>query len=322
MKESDHEFRELLDRYLKGTATQADREILEQFFESYQAEAKGQEIIRDEVMLRDRLLHKIHQRVDKNEKPRRRMVAWWLPLAAAIAVFVVAYFFIYRFESRQVSDARQAVLVSDSTGPAQRIVKVLPDGSTAHLNNRTTLTYPESFGAVRQISITGEGFFKVVNNGKPFVVRSGGIKTQVLGTSFNVKHREGSDTEITLEAGKVDVISSKGESLNLEPGEQAVLREGSETMTKRSVNVMRYAGWKDNILLFEQTTFEQAIREIEEWYAVDIDIADHTLRQCTITARYQNEPLGNVLSSLQFLLALNVTRLSDTSFLIEGNGCK
>lgn len=321
METSDHQFRELLDRYLKGTATPAEREILDQFFSSYQEDAAGEENIPNEFMLRDKLLSKIQRRVDRNKNLRRRIVALWMPLAAAIAVFVVVYFG-YPGETLQVSDLPQTALAQDSTGPGQRIEKVLPDGSTVHLNSRTSLTYPETFGDVREISITGEGFFEVVNNGKPFIVRAGDVTTQVLGTSFNVKNREGSETEITLLEGKVNVISSTGESLYLTPGEQAVVSRGSDAMIKRRVNVMRYAGWKDNILLFDQTTFEQAIRDIEEWYAVDIAIASPSLRGCIITAKYQNEPLGNVLSSMQFLLSLNIQRLDATHFLIHGDGCK
>lgn len=322
MENSDDKFRELLDRYLKGTATTAEREKLDQFFASYENDATGQDIIPDELMLRDRLFSKIKRRVSKNRKTGRRLVSLWLPLAAAIAVFVVVYFYNYLGESQQVSDTPLAVLVQDSTGHGQTLIKVLPDGSTVHLNNRTKLTYPETFGAVREISITGEVFLDVVSNGKPFVVVAGDVKTRVLGTSFNVKHRDSAQTEITLLEGKVNVISRTGESLDLTPGEQAVVSRNSNVMTKRSVNVIRYAGWKDKILFFEQTTFEQAIREIEDWYAVDIRIANPSIRPCMITAKYQNEPLGNVLSSLQFLLGLKVERLDNTHFLIDGNGCK
>lgn len=319
MDKSDHEFRELLERYLNGTATPGEREILEQFFKSYEPDATEQENIRDETRVRDRLLRKIHERVDKPNKNRRLIMAFWLPLAAAIAFFVVAIFFTYLQDRSSQPDTPQAVVVHDSTGRGQRTVKVLPDGSTAYLNSQTTITYPERFGSVREVSLHGEAFFEVVSNGKPFVVRSGEVMTRVVGTSFNVRHREKSDTEITLVEGKVNVTSADGKSLDLIPGEQAVV---GDSMTKRVVNVMLYAGWKDNILFFEQTTFGDAIREIEEWYAVEIEVANPELERCTITAKYQNEPLGNVLSSLEFLLGLTIKRLDDYNFLVDGNGCK
>jgi ferric-dicitrate binding protein FerR (iron transport regulator) len=137
-----------------------------------------------------------------------------------------------------------------------------------------------------------------------------------------VKSRAGKNVEVTLVEGKVNVVSSSGESSLLRPNQQAVIAVNSAEVSTKDVNVLRFTSWKDNILFFEHTTLAQAIAEIESWYAVSIEIRNPALLKCVITAKYQDEPLGNVLSSFQFLLNLNIRKVDATHYTLDGQGCK
>jgi ferric-dicitrate binding protein FerR (iron transport regulator) len=321
MRISEDQFRELLNRYLKGTASPAERELLDNFFDSYKSGEKNPDLPPPDPSLRDKILKNIHSR--GRRKKGKRLISLWLPIAAAISVFVIAYFFLdHAPDNRHVASVQQSALMTDRSGPGQRLVRQLPDGTTVHLNSGTTISYPKNFGGVREVTLTGEAFFEVVHNGKPFVVHAGNADTHVLGTSFNVKCEQGEDTRITLVEGKVNVIASTGESLTLEPNEQALVDARSSALSKRSVNVLRYVSWKDNVLFFEQTSLGEAVTEIEKWYGVDIDIANPAVRRCVITAKYDDEPLGNVLGSLQFLLNLKIKRLDNGHYVISGKGCR
>lgn len=320
MRISEDQFRELLNRYLNGTASPAERELLDNFFDSYKSGEKNSDLPPPDRSLRDKILKNIHSR--GRRKKGKRLISLWLPMAAAISVFAIAYFFLDRAPDNRVAIVQQSALMTDRSGPGQRLVRHLPDGTTVHLNSGTTISYPKSFGAVREVTLTGEAFFEVVHDGKPFVVHAGNADTHVLGTSFNVKCEQGEDTRITLVEGKVNVIASTGESLTLEPNEQALIDAQSSALSKRSVNVLRYVSWKDNVLFFEQTSLGEAVTEIEKWYGVDIDIANPVVRRCVITAKYDDEPLGNVLGSLQFLLNLKIKRLDNGHYVISGKGCR
>lgn len=320
MRISEDQFRELLNRYLNGTASPAERELLDNFFDSYKSGEKNSDLPPPDRSLRDKILKNIHSR--GRRKKGKRLISLWLPIAAAISVFAIAYFFLDRAPDNRVAIVQQSALMTDRSGPGQRLVRHLPDGTTVHLNSGTTISYPKSFGAVREVTLTGEAFFEVVHDGKPFVVHAGNADTHVLGTSFNVKCEQGEDTRITLVEGKVNVIASTGESLTLEPNEQALIDAQSSALSKRSVNVLRYVSWKDNVLFFEQTSLGEAVTEIEKWYGVDIDIANPVVRRCVITAKYDDEPLGNVLGSLQFLLNLKIKRLDNGHYVISGKGCR
>src|SRR5687768_16940389 len=93
MKISEKEFRELLDRYLNETATPAERQMLDRFFESYQAELKNS-VLSPYPELQEEILRRVHARIDVDEtKRKRRTIRLWIPLAAAVSLFVLAWFF-------------------------------------------------------------------------------------------------------------------------------------------------------------------------------------------------------------------------------------
>lgn len=319
---SERQFREILDRYLSGTATPAERELLDKFFESYTD--SGEEADRPpNAVLSDEMLRRIHDRVAPTRRRGQRLISLWLSMAAMISVFVVAYFFVSRSEEQAGEPQPSRIsLLTEETGPTERLVKTLPDGTIVHINNNSRISYPREFGNDREVAVEGEVFFDVVTNGKPFIVTSGHVKTKVSGTSFNVRYDVGHNTEVTLVEGRVRVVSASRDSVVLRPGQQAVASVDQGVITKRAVNVLRYTGWKDKLLLFEQTPLEEAVAEIERWYGVRIDIVNPSIRHCAITAKYHDEPVGNVLSSLQFLLELQIRRVEDKHYEIDGKRCR
>lgn len=319
MKISDHKFREILTRYLEGTATSAERKMLDGFFSSYEPDSQGSQHSPDQR--RERMLRKIHSKVGLKKKGNR-FISLWIPLAAAICVFVMVYFYTAPTEFPSSTPAQQVVFTKDSTVRGQKSEVFLADGTKVYLNSNTTISYPQHFGKIREVTVTGEAFFEVTKNGRPFVVHSGNLVTRVLGTSFNVRHRPGKNTEVTLVEGKVNVQLPWGKSLALSPNQQAIMAPNATELVKRDVDSKRYTYWKENTLYFEHTPLADAIGEIEEWYAVKIEIGNKALGQCEITGKYQDEPLGNVLSSLQFLFKLDIRGVGKDHYRVYGKGCK
>lgn len=323
MRISEQEFKELLDRYLNNTASAEERDILDRFFDSYQG-AEPHPLAGDPA-LQQELLLRIHAKVHaKTDGEKRRMIRLWLPLAAAIGLFILAYFFVGNFQPAHTGEnPAVATVVHEKAVRGRKLVTRLPDGTRVHLNSESTLSYNQDFGDhLREVTVQGEAYFEVVKDIKPFVVHADGIRTEVLGTSFNVKRRGSGQTEVTLAEGKVKVFGPSGESIALEPNEQAVLHSTSGVLVKKEVNVVAFTSWKDNILFFEKTTLKDAMATLERWYDVEIVITDSIIEDCVITAKYQDEPLANVLSSFQFLFKLKIDRVNEGRYAVSGPGCK
>lgn len=293
--------------------------MLDRFFDSYLDADPGREPGND-AQLQEQILRTIHARAVAR---RRRVILpnRWLSLAAVVSLFVLVAFGKKRTGPLEtVPVAYQEI--TRVTLPGERAIVCLPDGTTVHLNGNSKISYPENFGGeVRSVAVSGETYFEVVKSSKPFVVQSGGVRSEVLGTSFNVRTRNGDGIEVTLAEGKLKIVTASGASSVLKPNQQAVIKKDANAILTREVDIRVFTSWKDDILFFEDTNLKDAISAVESWYAVKIDIVTPALERCFITAKYKDEPLGNVLSSFRFLLRLDIRRIGKTHYAISGIGC-
>lgn len=321
MKISEQQFRELLNRYLEGSASPEERALLDSFFESYKSEEGSPASMNAPV--HDELLHSIHTRIQRpTVRNGGRMIRLWASMAAVISLAIMVFFYSDDIGFRKAQVAVSTV-IEESSRAGEKVATELPDGTKVRLNGDSKIRYPEDFGtAARTVELQGEAYFEVTKDNIPFVVHTGETRTEVLGTSFNVKSRTGRTVEVTLVEGEVNVIAPSGVASVLSPDHHATVDLKSGEIHTRRVDVLAYISWKDNVLYFDQTSLKDAVSILRDWYGVRIDLRNPALHHCLITAKYQDEPLGNVLSSLQFLLNLRITQLSDAHYSIDGKGCE
>jgi transmembrane sensor len=149
---------------------------------------------------------------------------------------------------------------------------ILSDGTKVFLNAASSLRYPVSFSAGdRRVEISGEAYFEVAKDPtKKFIVSSNGIKTEVLGTHFNISaYAEEQVTAVTLLEGKVKVSNSTT-TVTIHPGEQ-VAAEADGLTKKSGVNVDQVMAWKNGQFLTGQDVEIKAfLRQVSRWYDVDV----------------------------------------------------
>jgi len=321
MSMTEPEFRALLERYLGGQASAEEQRLLDRFFDSYRDGEAGLPGMSEPVQAE--ILRNIRQRTDLGIEivPARRRYAW-LAAAASVALLAVAGYFFFSADTSPSSGETQLAVktLTRSTARGQRTTVLLGDGTQVRLNANSTLSYPERFtGDNREVILEGEGYFDVAHDpAHPFLVQSGHTTTRVLGTSFNV-HTAPDAITVTLVSGKVN-ISTGGANQTLQPNQQAVVNAGSTAITTRDVDVAPYIGWTNNTLIFDHITVREALRQMENWYNVDIE-ADRAVESCLITARYEHESLENVLNSFRFMLHINFA-MEGHRVRITGKGCK
>ena len=158
----------------------------------------------------------------------------------------------------------------------------------------------------------GEAYFKVKRDeNRPFRVEMEGNRIEVLGTEFNARYYLDEDKQMTtLVSGKVKFISGKDKSLELFPGEQAILTSKGE-LVRKSVDVNLYTAWKDGNFVFRKQRLEEVLNTLARWYDVEVFYEDVSRKDVVFT--------GNMKRFEHFEEIMDLLRMTgDTDFEIKG----
>jgi ferric-dicitrate binding protein FerR (iron transport regulator) len=180
----------------------------------------------------------------------------------------------------------------------------LMDGSKVVLNSGSSLRYVKNFQPdLREIELTGEAFFEVTKDpNRPFIVRTGQIATQVLGTSFNVKAFENEELEISLLTGlvEVEVDSEVPQRINLVPGEALRFQPENQEIRKGKFDKDKTLAWTQKTIVFDRTEIFEIKRTLENWYGVKISFTNQPAKDLEISARFNDQSLKDVLEGLSY----------------------
>ena len=189
-----------------------------------------------------------------------------------------------------------------ATNKGEQTNIILPDGSSAWLNVDTRITYNTSYGKKeRELVVSGEAFFKVKKNAaKPFIVHIQNMEVKALGTAFNVR---GYDDDVMVQTslfeGRVDVkMNISGGDLKhqiLTPGQSLAFNREKDIANLKKFNQETVGAWKEKRLIFENTPFNEVIKNTERWFNVEIDYNPGKFENDYLTLRLKN---GEALESL------------------------
>ncbi len=201
----------------------------------------------------------------------------------------------------------------------------MPEGSVVSLNMDSRLTYSKKFDAnVREIELVGEAFFEVaIDTLRPFLIKSGDIYIEVLGTSFNVKaNEEDENVEVTVESGKVAVYRSDRieEKVILVKGQKAIFRKSSGDIVMTGNDNVNFKAWKTKKIIFEDTPMSEVVKIVNEIYRSDLQLVNDQLANCPVTTAFDNESLETILKVLSSTLDLSIKR-NGKVIEISGAGC-
>ncbi|MDX1936826.1 MAG: FecR domain-containing protein [Flavihumibacter sp.] len=343
-------FKQLLKRYVAGTANEEEKALVDHWYELMYNDSITALSTDELAIIEQEMWNKIEQegnftkeRVVPSKTPVRKIIIRW---AAAAAIFtgisVGAY---YLFSTGQQSVAYElgkeqnklAEVVNTSSGTKE--VK-LEDGTTIVLQPSSKLAYPSHFSNdKREVYLVGEAFFNVAKNpAKPFLVHSGNLVTQVLGTSFTVQSdKETNQIVVSVKTGRVAVYEDKKQvALNneqqknngaiLTPNQKVIYDEASRHFTTSLVeNPEPVLATTDNNLLtnsfsFDDVSLASVLDNIGKFYAVDILVENENIYQCRFTGNISNQTLYDKLAAI--CVATNHQyEIKGTKILIKGKGC-
>jgi ferric-dicitrate binding protein FerR (iron transport regulator) len=197
------------------------------------------------------------------------------------------------------------------------------DGSMAWLKPGTTVDYPVDIRSA-EMQLAGEAWFRVAHDpSSPITIgMPGGVKTRVLGTSFDIRTAAGgSESRVALFSGRVRVVKGR-DSVLLKPGSQAITGgKGFEVKALADSNAV--LGWlrpvvKTSYFDLNDADLLMLLPEIAGWYRVQV-VNPLGLRGVGITGEFAHTtPLADLIESLNRVEGSHVRiYLQDDTIFVE-----
>jgi transmembrane sensor len=251
-------------------------------------------------------LQKVKQRAAEQKTRQAKVVRLfnrygWLKIAAAI-IFIAGCSWLYfnRFMDHQMRFETQEIVKTDT----------LSDGSSITLNKYALLDYPKKFGgSQRHVTLVkGEAFFNITpNKAKPFIITAQNTTIRVVGTSFNVKNKNGF-VEVIVETGIVQISVNKA-MIALKPGEMALidLKTGKITTVKTPDSLYNY--YRSKEFVAKSIPLLRLIQVLNDAYNSDVIIDKTVPKNLTITAIFKTDKsLDELLYVISQALKLKVEK--------------
>jgi transmembrane sensor len=325
------EFNLLSNKYLQGLCTEQEEKLLVEWSEKMDREnyLKISEAEKDEI--KDRIWENVHSAISKERYSLSTKVTVSFLIGIA-ACFLLVFFGDLKISSdAPIKSSNLAGMeMKNMTLIDQKIL--LKDGSLVILKPQSSLVYGKEFNLKkREVFLIGQAFFKVKRNAtKPFIVHSGDLNTEVLGTSFWVRSHVGKNQiEVSVTSGKVSVYSNKvsdNDNLNgviLTRNQKVVFDVVFKTINPTIVDnplPNLSADFLKGQLVFQATPLQTVISTVSKHYGVEIILTNPKSNDCLITADLNGLTLFTQLDLICKSIGA-VYEKRGTVIFITGEGC-
>lgn len=299
-----HKFDQIIDRYLKRQSTPEENKLLDNWADTHFEKHNANSVFTNEQELEETRLRLWNQitsdaGIEPKQKPRQKSLIIRLAVAASLIFAVgLSYLFMDQPTMKQVVSVPVAITATgaetkNSTPTPQRMT--LPDGSTVLLENGASLIVDENYGDhKRTVYLKGKAFFDVASDAsKPFLVYTGDLITEVLGTSFSISaDPENAKTiKVEVKTGKVSVYTSNEE---VEKRKNGVIATANQQVTyDTELKTLRHELADEPIIVttdeikpdffYKESSLNTIIKLMKQVYKVDIIVSNPLLNDCQFT---------------------------------------
>jgi len=282
--------RELLDKWLNGTISPSELEVLKQdpVFEDYLKIDSHIKRLDLPAKSSSEGLKELKERLAPPTKKKVfRLNPWMKFAAAAVLILMVGYFYLANLPSRFETQLAETEIVE------------LPDTSQVTLNENSYLEFRKNkWDEDRLVNLAGEAFFEVAN-GKRFEVHTEHGVVSVLGTKFNVSDRDGV-FKVTCFEGLVKVTHN-GDEKQLAAGDVITFMKDARFSEKKYTT---RPGW-----IFDESSFENAklawvLAELETVYSINVNTENIDV-DLQYTGSFTNTNLDSALQTITLPLRLD-----------------
>ena len=203
---------------------------------------------------------------------RRLWIAVGGTVAASLALAIVLF-------ERSPGPA-PAALYAAAAGETREVR--LADGTQVRLNAASSLNVRFDRDARRVQMADAEAAFDVTHDPqRPFLITVGDTQVRVVGTEFNIRHRNG-DTELTVRRGLVEVRpgGADAQPYRVAAGQLFAHRDGAPTAAITQVNASDAFAWTSGQLVYRDRPLSQVAADLSRRFGRPIatDARSGTIR--------------------------------------------
>ena len=297
-------------RYLKNLFDSCEGKV---YIESMMQEVWGGSSVSENRVDYDVLFTKITSQIKRRNTPKHIL----LRLQRVAAILLIPIILTMFFLMKPSMDGRLLLADLDTVGPYEQEYYIpagtkskitLPDSSRIWLNANSRLIIEPNFGReTRRVRLSGEAFFEVSKNQEaPFEISVYDMNIRVLGTSFNLSaYPNNSFVEAVLVEGAIEVGSGRYASKSLKttrmkPSQRLALNKTDYRLTiEENVATDLYTAWKENRLVYNNTSMSDVAKTLERWFNVLFIIKDSELNTYTYTGKFEDRSLEQILNFIQ-----------------------
>jgi ferric-dicitrate binding protein FerR (iron transport regulator) len=327
--ENEMDIENIIDRYLSGTVTNEDREILLQWLEKEEDNRikfgkvydiwlySNASLAGDDEL--EAALSRFRERTSGYQKKTnslKAISAYIVRIAASVIILLSVGYSGYVIGEKNNRTIPVNRLLTGEDGKGKF---VLPDGTTVWLNANSMLEYPESFtGEKRLVRLEGEGLFEVTEDvNKPFFVQAGSLETEVLGTRFlvnNYSYKPVAEAILVNGSVKIDGDYFSAPKI-LYPGQLLTYNKRTQQTELNFVDTDDYTNWIHSKLVFDKTNLAKVIINLEKWYGIDIVASTELTRNVHMSFTVRRESLDEILKYMSVTAPVTYKWKNDVLYL-------
>lgn len=333
-------FRILLQRYLDGTTTAQEKQMVDFWFESLELEQVKDAKETDWEGLENRLWDKIYAETDDlNLKPQKltKVISLWqrryvkiAVVASMVLLLAFGSYFYYQITNHQDFTLMAGDMMTEENTSRQVKEIRLEDGSLVRLSPMAKLVYPKHFLAEkREVMLVGNAFFEVAHDAdKPFFVIANQVITKVLGTSFYIKAAKNSKIEIEVKTGKVSVSEQKPSNVKnngviLTPNQKVIYYTENKHFVTGLVEKPEVLSAEKEVINFDfkNEELQKVIEKLQNSYGIEIILENEHLGKCNLTGDLSKMSMFEQLDVISQTLGATY-QIKGTTILLLGKGCE
>ncbi|MET3666075.1 FecR family protein [Caulobacter sp. 1776] len=256
--------------------------------------------------------------------------SYWPPvIAASLAVAVVSTMLLVGFQAGwfsqgmrppagdrvQASPLQVASGADYTTGPGQRSIVDLPDGSRLTLDADSAIDVVFT-GKTREVRLLrGHAFFDVAHDpAHPFSVDADSRIVTALGTQFDVLLSAGA-MRVVLAQGSVSVRNASGDAsmIKLRPGE-AFEAKSRATGKVSTIDLDDALAWKQGVVEFQDEPLATVVAKLNRYTRAQIVIKDPRVASMRITGLFRTGDIGRFGRSVSQVLPVKLVARDANTF--------